>query len=77
MPTTTEEDRSRAGYLIHHASSSGRDVRVVVYLEGTKPPRFIVGERLVARSSEQAAEIARVLNEARWWPLPQKGDEAT
>jgi hypothetical protein len=66
VATTTDEDKSRNGGLIHEASSSGRWVKVVTYLEGVKDPKFIVEGSLVCRSSEQAAELARVLNEARF-----------
>jgi hypothetical protein len=61
----TETDRSREGHLIHEASSSGRDVRVVAYLEGLKRP---VESRIICRTAEQATELARVLSEATFTP---------
>lgn len=66
---STEEDRSRAGSLVHHASASGRLVRVVAYIEGVQDPRYAVESTITCRTSEQAAEIARVLATAKTGPI--------
>lgn len=66
MAVTTEEDRSRKGYLIHSAQNSGRGVKIIAYIEGIFDPRYTVESHITCRSSEQAAELARVLNEARF-----------
>jgi hypothetical protein len=66
MQATIEVDKSREGHLIHNATSSGRWVKIVAYIEGTQDPRYMVESNMVCRSSEQAREICRVLNEARW-----------
>lgn len=55
-------DRSRNGALVHEARSSGRDLRIVAYLEGGERP--VVGH-VTCRTQQQAEEIARVLTEAR------------
>ncbi len=61
-------DNSRNGKLVHSARSSGRLVYVVMYLEGAaghaarKP--HPVECSLIARTPEQAVEVARVLSEA-------------
>lgn len=64
MRRVTEIDRSRAGYLVHSATSSGRHVEVVAYIEGLEDPRYAIESRVLCRTAEQAAEIARVLREA-------------
>lgn len=63
---TTDQDESRAGRLVHHASASGRAVKVVAYIEGIDHPRYEVESRIICRTSEQAAAVARVLSEARF-----------
>jgi len=64
---STEVDRSRNGYLVHGATSSGRGVRVEVYIEGLlgDDPRYVQEATLTCRTAEQATEIARVLREAK------------
>ena len=62
---TTEQDKSRMGTLVHAASSSGREVHVVAYIEGVEPDaRHEIDSRILCRTQEQAAEVARVLREA-------------
>ena len=63
---TSEDDRSQAGYLVHSAQNSGRGVRLVVYIEGISVPRYTVESHIVCRTAEQAAELARVLREAKF-----------
>lgn len=55
-------DRSRHGQLVHEVTSEGRYVYIVAYLEGGDRP---IKSQILCRTSEQAAEIARVLSEAR------------
>lgn len=63
----TEHDRSRSGHLVHDATSSGRIVDVVTYIEGLEPgPRMEVRTQIVCRTAAQAAEVARVLRVARF-----------
>jgi hypothetical protein len=61
---TTETDLSRNGKLVHEATSSGRTVHVVAYIEGIEDPRYAVESQIVCRTPEQAAKVARVLSEA-------------
>jgi hypothetical protein len=63
---TIEIDRSRNGHLVHSATSSGRCVTVVAYIEGIEDPRLTIESSIICRTQEQAAEIARVLTEARF-----------
>ncbi len=58
-------DRSRKGYLVHSATSSGREVTLVLYIEGLQDPRYIHEQRLLCRTSEQASAIAQLLTEAK------------
>lgn len=60
---TYPDDRSRHGFLVHDAASGGRWVTVTAYLEGGTRP---IETRLLCRTQEQAAELARVLREARF-----------
>lgn len=53
-------DKSRNGSLVHSATSQGRTVEVVAYLEGGTHP---IKSSIICRTSEQAAEVARVLTE--------------
>ncbi len=63
-------DRSRAGWLVHDARSSGRDLSITAYIEGLQgdSSRSFTEERLVCRSAEQAAAIAKLLRETRRAP---------
>jgi len=54
------KDRSRAGWLVHEAVAVGCTVRIDTDKRG--------GSVVFCRSPEQAAELARVLNEAKWSP---------
>lgn len=65
-------DRSRDGALIHEATSSGRIVTVVAYIEAEVPIQaqtfrllHPVKSTILCRTSEQAAEVARILREAK------------
>lgn len=62
-------DRSREGYLVHDARSSGREVTVTTHIEGLQGtlPRYAVESRVVCRTAEQAAELAKQLRE---WRVP-------
>lgn len=67
MKNSTEPDRSRAGHLVHSATSSGRYVAVVVYIEGAgipMEPRREVRSEILCRTQEQATELARIIREA-------------
>ena len=66
-------DLSRSGRLVHAATSSGRTVTVVGYIEGVQgdPTRCTIESQIICRTSEQAAEVARVLREARIPPRPK------
>jgi hypothetical protein len=48
----------------------GRHVTVVAYVEGAEDPRYEIVSNIICRTSEQAAEIAHVLREARTGPPP-------
>lgn len=66
-------DNSRNGKLVHSATSSGRNVKVVMYVEGAGVEGqrlFPVEGRLIARTSEQGAEVARVLRESTFGGAP-------
>jgi hypothetical protein len=56
-------DRSRAGHLVHAATSSGRTVTVTAYLEGLQgdPNRYAIESSIVCRTSEQAAAVVEAL----------------
>jgi len=62
---TNVTDRSRSGFLVHSATSSGRGVRVVAYIEGLDDPCYEIESSIICRTPEQAAEVARVLDRAR------------
>lgn len=59
-------DRSRAGHLVHDATSQGRTVYITAYIEGLQgdQPRYMITSTVTCRTSEQAAEMARVLKAA-------------
>lgn len=63
MNTEVAIDNSRSGSLIHTATSSGRTVNLVQYVEGGVHP---VKSTIMCRTQEQATELARVLNEAKF-----------
>jgi hypothetical protein len=68
LESPTMEDKSRQGMLVHEATSSGRTVHIVVYVEaGTHP----VKSTIMCRTQEQASELARVLREAQF-VVPEK-----
>jgi len=59
-------DNSRLGGLIHSATSNGRWVKLVVYIEGGNESGKPIGSDIVCRTSEQAAKIAEVLRNAKF-----------
>lgn len=63
---TFVEDRSRIGSLVHDATSQGRIVTVIAYLEGLPgdPNRLPIESRIACRTQEQAEMVARVLRMA-------------
>lgn len=64
---TTEVDRSRSGHLVHDCTSSGRCVRLIAYIEGVgEHPRYEIESNIICRTQEQAAELARILREAKF-----------
>lgn len=59
-------DLSRRARLVHDARSSGRNVIVTAYIEGLvgDSDRYAIESSIMCRTSEQAAELARVIRDA-------------
>lgn len=65
---TNVVDESRNGRLVHRATSSGRELEIVTYIEGLQGDttgRYEMATRVLCRTQEQAAKIAQLLTEAR------------
>ena len=61
-PLLVAERQRRKEHLVYSATSRGRDLDIITYLEsGTRP----VMQTILCQSSEQSREIARVLTEAK------------
>jgi len=58
---TYPDDRSRHGHLVHNAVASGREVKIVAYLEGGHNP---IMSRVLCRTPQQAFTIATLLQDA-------------
>lgn len=56
------DDRSRNGYLVHDARSSGRELTITAYLEGGHNP---IKSKVMCRTPEQAFAMATLLMDAQ------------
>jgi hypothetical protein len=57
---TYPDDRSRHGHLVHDAVASGREVKIVAYLEAGHNP---ITSSVMCRTPQQASTIATLLRD--------------